>query len=158
MSHQRALVRISLQVVAGGLASKISLQIGGYLLQLARPCWSPRSLTPFFWRSGAHISWQANYWQPLRFGEEPRRELSISCGHPGTRHQRLRESDHTCDDADDEAKPGTLLPHLEHQSSGEYPASSGSTACSLVQISGNGTSSTDCLKFVAWGVPTAFAR
>ena len=62
------------------------LQIGGYLLQLARPCWSPGSLTPFFWRSGAHISWQANYWQPLRFGEEPRRELSISCGHPGTLH------------------------------------------------------------------------
>ena len=94
------------------------------LLQPGRPCWSPR-LTPFFCWSGAH-SWQANYRQPLRFGEEPRRELSISCGHPGTRHQRLRESDHTCDDADDEAKPGTgtlPLPHLEHQPSGEYPAS-----------------------------------
>ena len=69
---------------------------------------------------GPRISWQANYRQPLRFGEDPRRELSISCGHPGTRHQRLQESDHTCDDADDDA--GTLALRLEHEPSGEYPA------------------------------------
>ena len=29
--------------------------LSSLLLQLARPCWSPR-LTPFFWRSGAHES------------------------------------------------------------------------------------------------------
>lgn len=150
MSHQRALVRISLQVVAGGLASKISLQIGGYLLQLARPCWSPRSLTPFFWRSGAHISWQANYWQPLRFGEEPRRELSISCGHPGTRHHRLRESDHTVTMPTMKPNPAHFSPILSiSQVANILPLQEARHAhwFKLV-VMAQAACSTDCLKFV----------
>ena len=94
--------------------------------QAGRPCWSPR-LTPFFCRSGAHSSQLAG---KLPAASTLRRRATPGAvylvrppWHPGTRHQRLRESDHTCDDADGEAKPGTgTLPHLEHQPSGEYPA------------------------------------
>ena len=99
--------------------------------QAGRPCWSPR-LTPFFCRSGAHspqltagrqITGSLYASAKSHAGSCLSRAATLAPWHPGTRHQRLRESDHTCDDADGEAKPGTgTLPHLEHQPSGEYPA------------------------------------